>query len=154
MFNEMGHQPTLEKISDFRKSGLPYLWNFLFGIFLRCLTGRTVGLDSGRMEVYAMVMGLYYDISVDYGTQLWKEFVKSLENTNSEKGISCARYWSLILEKAYEKEGIQVPEGAEVAEFSVYQFPKVVEDDENIFTHVDLIPDAMLRKVSSTHKVL
>ncbi|KAL7598786.1 hypothetical protein Lser_V15G23126 [Lactuca serriola] len=154
MFNEMGHQPALEKISDFRKSGLPCMWNFLFGIFLRCLTGRTVGLDRGCMEVYAMMMGLYYNISVDYGTQLWKEFVKRLENTNSEKGISYARYWSLILEKAYEKEGIQVPEGAEVAEFTLYQFPKVVEDDENIFTHVARIPDAMLRKVSSTHKVL
>ena len=103
MFNEMGHQPELEKISDFRKSGLPCNWNFLFGIFQRCLTGRSVGLDRGRVDVYAMVMGIYYDINVDYGTQLWKEFVKSLENTNSEKGISCARYWSLILEKVYEK---------------------------------------------------
>ena len=106
------------------------------------------------MEVYAMVMGLYYNISVDYGTQLWKEFVKTLENTNAEKGISCARYWSLILQNVYEKEGIPVPESGEVAEFSLYQFPKVVEDDENIFTNVARILDVMLRKVSSTHKVL
>ncbi|KAL7586161.1 hypothetical protein Lser_V15G40639 [Lactuca serriola] len=154
MFNEMGHQPELEKISDFRKSGLPCIWNFLFGIFLRCLTGRSVGLDRGRVEVYAMVMGIYYDINVDYETQLWKEFVKSLENTNSEKGISCARYWSLILEKVYEKEAIPVVADVEVAEFSLYQFPKVVEDDEAIFTKVARIPDAMLRKVSPTHKVL
>ena len=56
-------------------------------------------MDRGRVEVYAMVMGIYYDINVDYATQLWKEFVKSLENTNSEKRISYARYWSLILEK-------------------------------------------------------
>ncbi|KAL7601596.1 hypothetical protein Lser_V15G22692 [Lactuca serriola] len=154
MFNEMGHQPSLEKISDFRKLGLPCMWNFLFGIFLRCLTGRTVGLDRGRMEVYAMVIGLYFDFSVDYGTQLWKEFIKSLENTNADKGISCARYWSLNLEKVYAKEGIQVPEGGEVAEFSLYQFPKVVEDDEHIFTSVACIPDAMRRKVHSTHKVL
>ncbi|KAL7617007.1 hypothetical protein Lser_V15G03290 [Lactuca serriola] len=154
MFNEMGHQPTLEKISDFRKSSLPCIWNFLFGIFLRCLTGRSVGLDTGRMEVYAMAMGLYYDLSVDYGTQLWKEFNKSLENTSVEKGISCARYWSLILEKVYAKEGIQVPEDREVAEFSLYQFPKVVDDNQNIFTSFARIPDAMFRKVSATHKVL
>ncbi|KAL7601073.1 hypothetical protein Lser_V15G24877 [Lactuca serriola] len=154
MFNEMGHQPELEKISDFRKSGLPCIWNFLFGIFLRCLTGRSVGLDRGRVEVYAMVMGIYYDINVDYATQLWKEFVKSLENTNSVKGISCARYWSLILEKVYEKEAIPIMQDVEVAEFSFYQFPKVVEDDEAIFTRVARIPDAMLRKVSPTHKVL
>ncbi|KAL7612549.1 hypothetical protein Lser_V15G06652 [Lactuca serriola] len=154
MFNEKGHQPELEKINEFRKSGLSCIWNFLFGIFLRCLTGRSVGLDRGRMEVYAMVMGIYYDINVDYATQLWKEFVKSPENTNSEKGISCARYWSLILEKVYEKESIPVMEDAEVAEFSLYQFPKTVEDDETVFTHVARIPDAMLRKVSQTHKVL
>ncbi|KAL7607148.1 hypothetical protein Lser_V15G19426 [Lactuca serriola] len=154
MFNEMGHQPELEKISDFRKSGLPCIWNFLFGIFLRCLTGRSVGLFRGQMEVYTMVMGIYYDINVDYATQLWKEFVKSLENTNSEKGISCARYWSLILEKVYKKESIPVMEDVEVAEFSLYQFPKAVEDDEAIFTHVARIADAMLRKVSQTHKVL
>ncbi|KAL7587313.1 hypothetical protein Lser_V15G40383 [Lactuca serriola] len=154
MFNEMGHQPELEKISDFRKSGLPCIWNFLFGIFLRCLTGRSVGLDRRRVEVYAMVMGIYYDINVDYATQMWKEFVKSLENTNSEKGISCARYWSLILEKVYEKEAIPVMTDVEVAEFSFYQFPKIVEDDEAIFSRVARIPDVMLRKVSPTHKVL
>ena len=78
-----------------------------------CLTRRSVGLDKGRLEVYAIVMGLYYDLSVDYATQLWKEFVKSLENTNMVKGISCARYWSLIHEKIYEKEGIQVPDNEE-----------------------------------------
>lgn len=56
--------------------------------------------------------------------------------------------------KVYEKEGIPVTEDVEVAEFSLYQFSKVAEDDEEIFTHVDRIPDAMLRKVSQTHKVL
>ena len=34
MFNEMGYQPTLTKISEFKKSGLSCIWNFLFGIYL------------------------------------------------------------------------------------------------------------------------
>ena len=97
MFNKMGHQPPLVKISDFKKSGLPCIWNILVGIYLCCLTGRSVGFDKGRMEVYAMVAGLYYDLNVDFATQMWKEFVKSLENTNMVKWISCAHYWSLIL---------------------------------------------------------
>ena len=79
IFNEMDHQPQLTKISDFKKSGLPSIWNFLFGIFLWCLTSRSVGLDKGRMEVYATVLGLYYDIPVDYSTQMWKEFQKKCE---------------------------------------------------------------------------
>ena len=70
---------------------------YCLGFFLRCLTGSTVGLDKGRMEVYAMVAGLYYDLQADFSTQLWKEFQKGIENTNVVHGISCARYWSLIL---------------------------------------------------------
>ena len=92
MFNKMGHQPPLIKISYFKKFGLPCIWNFLVGIYLRCLTGRSVGLGNRRMEVYAMVAGLYYDLNVDFATHMWKEFVKTLENTNMVKGISCARY--------------------------------------------------------------
>ena len=32
MFNDMGYQLVLTKISDFKKSCLPCIWNFLFGI--------------------------------------------------------------------------------------------------------------------------
>ncbi|CAI9299828.1 unnamed protein product [Lactuca saligna] len=34
MFNEMGHQPTLNGIIYFKKSGLSCVWSFLFGIML------------------------------------------------------------------------------------------------------------------------
>lgn len=62
MFNEMGHEPPFSRMSNFKKSSLPCIWNFIFGIFLRCLTGRTVGLDKAKLEVYAMVAVLYYDL--------------------------------------------------------------------------------------------
>lgn len=58
MFNEMGYQPTLTKISNFKKSSLLCIWNFLFGIFHRCLTGRTVGLDKAKLQIYTMVAGI------------------------------------------------------------------------------------------------
>lgn len=92
MYNEMGYQPILTKVSDFKKYGLPCIWNFLFGIYLRCLTSRSVGLDKAHLEVYAMVAGIYYDLQVDYATQIWNDFVKSIGNTNIVDGISCARY--------------------------------------------------------------
>lgn len=71
--------------------------------------GRTVGLDKAKFDIYAMVVRIYYDLLVDYATPLWEEFVKSISNTNVVNDISCARYWSLILQYAYEKEGIDVP---------------------------------------------
>lgn len=140
----MGYQPPLTNISEFKKSSMPCLWNFFFGIDLRCLTGRIVGLYKGRLEVYLMVTGLYYDLQVDYATQLWNEFVKSVGNTNAVDSISYARYWSIILRFAYEKEGIAVLENEETAEFSLFRFPKIVEDDDEIFPNVARIHDAML----------
>ena len=70
----MGHQPPLTGISNFCKNTLPYVWNFLFGIFLRCLVGRSVGLDKAKLEVYALIAGLYYDLNVNYVSRLWEEF--------------------------------------------------------------------------------
>lgn len=58
MFNEMDNQTILTKISEFKKSSLPFMWNFLFDIYLHCLTGSTVGLDKARLEVDAMVVGI------------------------------------------------------------------------------------------------
>lgn len=117
MFNEMGNQLILTRISDFKKSSLPCIWNFLFGIFIRCLTTRTVGLDKAKLEIYTMIAGLYYDLQVDYTTQLWEEFVKSIGNINAVNGISCARYWSMILQNAYEKEEIAIPDDEQKTEF-------------------------------------
>lgn len=53
--------------------------------------------------------GYCYDLNVDYVTQLWEEFGTEIIHTNVLNGVSCARYWSLILRDGYEKEGILVP---------------------------------------------
>lgn len=55
---------------------------------------------------------------------MWKEFQKSVENTNVVQRISWARYWSLILRYAYDKEGIQVPVDEPKAKILKYHFLK------------------------------
>lgn len=69
-------------------------------------------------------------------------------------GISCARYWSLILKFAYEKEGIDVPDDVQKAEFALYPHPKTMEDNLDVFPSIAQIPDAMLRKVDPANTVL
>lgn len=76
MFNEMGYEPPMTGINHFRRYALPTLWNFLFGIFLRCLTGPITVLDKSKLEVFAMIVRLYYGVNVDYVTQLWEEFIQ------------------------------------------------------------------------------
>ena len=101
-----------------------------------------------------MVVGLYYDIPVDYYTQMWKELQKSVEKTNVVQGISCARYWCLILHYVYEKERIEVPADEEKDEFLKYHFPKEVTDDAEVFSNISKIPDAMLKRVDQNNPVL
>lgn len=100
-----------------------------------------------------MVAGIYYDLHVDYATWIWEEFLKSVGNTNVVDGISCAQYWSLILQFVYKKEGIQVPYGKDIAEFSMYHYPKTVENDIDVFPIVARILDAMLNKVDPTNHI-
>lgn len=80
---------------------------------------------------------------MDYATPLWEELVKSIGNTNMMNGILCARYWSLILQYVYEKEGIVVLDDVPKAEFSLYHHPKVVEDNPNEFPLIARITDAL-----------
>ncbi|KAI3516185.1 hypothetical protein L1887_15096 [Cichorium endivia] len=62
MFNEMGYEPLLEKISMFKKNQLPNLWRYFFSIFLRCLSGRSSGLDSASVAFQGLLYGIYYDV--------------------------------------------------------------------------------------------
>lgn len=73
----------------------------MYGIFLRCLTGRSTWIDKAKLEVYAMIVGLYYDLNVNYVTHLWEEFGTGISYTNVTNGVSCMRYWSLILREVY-----------------------------------------------------
>lgn len=54
----------------------------------------------------------------------------------------------------YEKEGIFVPANDLKHEFVVYQHPKTMDDDSEIFPNIARIPDAMLRKVDPADPIL
>lgn len=85
---------------------------------------------------------------------MWKELLKGVENTNVVDGISCGRYWSLIICYVYEKEGIQESVDEPKAEYTKYHFPKSVEYDEEEFPSVARIPDAMLKMIDPSNPVL
>lgn len=54
----------------------------------------------------------------------------------------------------YEKEGIEVSTDEQKVEFVNYNFPKAIEDDEEVFPNVARIPDAMLKCVDPNNLVL
>ena len=90
MFNEMGHQQVLTRISHFKKLSLPCIWSFLFGIVLRCLKGRSSRLDKAKLEIYSIIDGLHYGIDEDYTTHLCEKFGTTITHTNLTNGVSYA----------------------------------------------------------------
>lgn len=76
-----------------------------------------------------MIIWIYYDLNVDYVTQLWEDFGTRISHTNVMNSVSCTRYWSLNLQDVYEKEGIRVPSNVLKVKFTIFQYPKSVEDD-------------------------
>lgn len=56
MLNEMGYNPPITLISAFRKFNLPSMWCFLFGVFIRCLTGRNYGLYREKLQLHSYII--------------------------------------------------------------------------------------------------
>lgn len=79
-----------------------------------------------------MFVGLYYNLNVDYVTQIQEEFGTTITHTNVSNGVSCAHYFILILKEVYEYERILVPLEDVKAEFSTLQTLKLVVDDPTL----------------------
>lgn len=145
MFNEMGHQPTLTNISHFKKLSLPCVLSLRFRIVLRCLIGRSIGLDKAKLEVYLVVAGIYYGLNVDYASMLWEEFGTSISHSKLATGVSSARFWGLIMKEIYSREDILIPSDVDTAEFPSMIVPKIAMNDATIFPVVSRIPNSMLK---------
>ncbi|KAI3790945.1 hypothetical protein L2E82_04400 [Cichorium intybus] len=105
MFNEMGYEPPLERISTFKKNQLPDLWRYFFSIFLRCLSGRTSCLDSASVTFQGLLYGIYYDVKVDFATILWTDFCSHINHSMMGAEIANARFWAIVVHAHYQQIG-------------------------------------------------
>ncbi|KAI3708790.1 hypothetical protein L2E82_38243 [Cichorium intybus] len=144
MFNEMGYFPLLEKISLFKKNQLPDLWRYFFSIFLRCLSGRTSGLDSASVAFQSLLFGIYYDVKVDYASILWADFCSHINHSLKGTEISNARFWAIVVHAHYQKTGyVADPSLPEMRYTPITVSP--LDDEPAVYCAQ--IPIAMLSKV-------
>ncbi|KAI3494522.1 hypothetical protein L1887_40729 [Cichorium endivia] len=144
MFNEMGYSPPLEKISTFKKNQLPDLWRYYFSIFLRCLSGRTSGLDSASVSFQTMLYGIYYDVKVDYATILWTDFCSHINHSLKGTEISNARFWAIVVHAHYQQARYVLDISLQELRYTSIAIPPL--DDESAPFYAQ-IPQAMLSKV-------
>lgn len=117
MLNEMGYNPPITLICSFKKSNLPVMCNFFFGITLRHFNGRSCGIDKAKLQFYFVIVSLYYRMKVNYDSLLREDFRSYVKHSKKSSEIANACLWSLILHKVYNQVGILFPEGVEVAQF-------------------------------------
>lgn len=124
LLNEMGYNPPLTHISAFRKSNLPSMWCFFFGVFILCLNTRNYGLDMEKLQFYTLLASLNYHMKVDYTYLLWEEFTTYVKHSKKAIEIASDRFWSLALIEAYQQVGIQVKRERKLY-FLISKFQKV-----------------------------
>ncbi|KAI3790563.1 hypothetical protein L2E82_03685 [Cichorium intybus] len=101
MFWQMGYKGDISLLSKFKKFDLPPNWNALFTILFKSFSERVTGIDTTSRLFYTIIYGLYNDINLDYGSVLWNQFVQSLTSSSRHSEVSCARFWSIVVHRAY-----------------------------------------------------
>ncbi|KAI3767969.1 hypothetical protein L2E82_18398 [Cichorium intybus] len=144
MFIEMGYEPLLEKISMFKKNQLPDLWRYFFSIFLRCLSGRTSGLDSASVSFQGLLYGIYYDVKVDFVLILWADFFSHINHGMKGTEIANARFWAIVVHAHYQQSGYVLDPSLAEMKFTPIAIPTL---DEVPAVFCAQIPKVMLSKV-------
>ncbi|KAI3708622.1 hypothetical protein L2E82_37927 [Cichorium intybus] len=144
MFNEMGYEPPLERISTFKKNQLPDLWRYFFSIFLRCLSGRTSGLDSASVTFQGLLYEIYYDVKVDFATILWTDFCSHINHSMKGTEIANARFWEIVVHAHYQQIGYVPDVSLPEMKFTPIAIP-ILDDKPTGFCAQ--IPNVMLSKV-------
>ncbi|KAI3753295.1 hypothetical protein L2E82_25345 [Cichorium intybus] len=143
-FNEIGYEPPLERISTFKKNQLPDLWRYFFSIFLRCLSGRTSGLDSASVTFQGLLYGIYYDVKVDFATILWTYFCSHINHSMKGTEIENARFWAIVVHAHYQQIGYVPDPSLGEMKFTPIAIP-ILDDKPADFCAQ--IPNVMLSKV-------
>ncbi|KAI3790821.1 hypothetical protein L2E82_04167 [Cichorium intybus] len=144
MFNEMGYDPPLEKIRLFKKNQLPDLWRYFFSIFLRCLSGRTSGLDSVSVAFQSLMYGIFYDVKVDYVSILQSDFCSHINHSLKGTEIANPRFWAIVVHAHYQKAGYVPDPSLPEMKFTRIAIP-ILDDKPADFCAQ--IPNVMLSKV-------
>ncbi|KAI3739206.1 hypothetical protein L2E82_29605 [Cichorium intybus] len=144
MFNEMGCAPLLEKISTFKKNQLPDLLRYYFSIFLRCLSGRTSGLDSASISFQSLLYGIYYEVKLGCASILWADFCLHINHSLKGTDISNARFWAIVVHAHYQQVGYVPDPSLPEMNFTPIAIPTL---DDVPVTFYAQIPQAMLSKV-------
>ncbi|KAI3505860.1 hypothetical protein L1887_28169 [Cichorium endivia] len=146
-FTDAKDMGDITQLSKFAKKGLPPQWNALFTILFKSFSERTTGSDSASKLFYSFFYGLYHDVNLDYGSILWSQFVDSVNYKHRHTEISCARFWSLVVQRTIEKHDIHIMTDSVIAVISTLPIATFITTKAEDFEFIGTIPMEMISRV-------
>ncbi|KAI3780423.1 hypothetical protein L2E82_10404 [Cichorium intybus] len=147
LFYQMGYKGDITQLSKFTKKGLPPQWNALFTILFKSFSERTTGTDSASKLFYSFFYGLYNAVNLDYGSILWSQFVENVNYRLRHQEISCARFWSLVVQRTIEKHNIHIMTDSVMSVIPTLPTATFITSKAEDFDFIGDIPMAMLDRV-------
>ncbi|KAI3791031.1 hypothetical protein L2E82_04572 [Cichorium intybus] len=146
-FYQMGYKGDIDLLSKFTKKGLPPYWNALFTILFKSFSERTTGTDSTSKPFYTLFYGVYHDLNLDYDSILWNHFVDNINYKNRHSEISCARFWSIVVQRNLTKHNIHIVTDFVMATIPILPTGTFVTTNSNDFEFISSIPLEMTNRV-------
>ncbi|GJW59982.1 hypothetical protein Tco_0109317 [Tanacetum coccineum] len=82
---DLGHTGEIKFLSDVNVNHMHQPWRSFAAIINKCLSGKTMALESLRLSRAQILWGMYHNKKVDYVYLLWEDLVFQVENKNSKK---------------------------------------------------------------------
>ncbi|GJW85076.1 hypothetical protein Tco_1350200 [Tanacetum coccineum] len=82
---DLRHTGEIKFLSDVNVNHMHQPWRSFAAIINKCLSGKTIALESRRLLRAQLLWGMYHNKKVDYVYLLWEDLVFQVENKNSTK---------------------------------------------------------------------
>ena len=74
-FHSYASIKPITKRTEFKRKGLPPLWNTLFSIVNCCLTGKVGSHDQTSHSMLSIMYGIYFNLALDYAQLIFEDMV-------------------------------------------------------------------------------
>ena len=74
-FHSYAAQTKIVKRTQFKRKGLPPIWNTLFSIVNCCLTGKVGSHDQTSHAMLSIMYGIYFNLPLDYAQHIFEDMV-------------------------------------------------------------------------------
>nr|GEZ89071.1 hypothetical protein [Tanacetum cinerariifolium] len=103
---DLSHIGEIKVLTDIKVNYMHQTWRLFSSIINRCLSGKTIGLDSLCLSRTQIIWGMYHKKNVDYVYLLWEELVYQVENKNSKKNndMCYPRFTKVIIDYFMSKD--------------------------------------------------